>query len=36
MKNKKIKVIKILGFIIFLIVLATTVSFGVFTFFKNR
>lgn len=32
MKNK---VIKISGFIIFLIVLATTVSLGVFTFFKN-
>ena len=35
MENKKNKIIKISGFIIFLIILATTCSFGVFTFFKN-
>ena len=33
--NKKNKVIKITVFIVFLIVLASTVSFGVFTFLKN-
>ena len=35
MNSKKNKIIKISGFIIFLIILATAVSFGVFTFFKN-
>ena len=35
MNSKKNKIIKISGFIIFLIILATAVSFGVFTFFKS-
>ncbi len=35
MSNKKNKVLKIFGFIVLLIILATSVSFGVFTYLKN-